>query len=142
MFYSLDKLKPKTKTKNQVFLLLTFRLSYTHCVLFQKRTRKLFSPSKRCFLVSSTLSVQKSCQFLIYTNKKHFGFYFLVLVLVSVYPMNRIVLTKSFHFSSCKNQISYIEQFFVEGLHQETVLLSKVKQYRLLWLQFHHQPQK
>ena len=24
MFYSLDKLKPKTKTKNQIFLLLTF----------------------------------------------------------------------------------------------------------------------
>ena len=29
MFYSLDKLKPKTKTKKQFFLLLTFRLCYT-----------------------------------------------------------------------------------------------------------------
>jgi hypothetical protein len=29
VFYSLDQLKPKTKTKNQIFLLITFRLCYT-----------------------------------------------------------------------------------------------------------------
>ena len=39
MFYSLDKLKPKTKTKNQVFLSLTFWLFYT---LWIEKTWKLF----------------------------------------------------------------------------------------------------
>ena len=29
LIYSLDKLKPRTKTKNQIFLLMTFRLCYT-----------------------------------------------------------------------------------------------------------------
>ena len=29
VIFSLDKLKPKTKTKNQFFLVITFRLCYT-----------------------------------------------------------------------------------------------------------------
>ena len=32
LFVTLDKLEPKPKTKNQIFLLLTFRLFYTLCL--------------------------------------------------------------------------------------------------------------
>ena len=48
VFFSLDKLKLKTKTKNQIILLLTFRLFYTFWI---ERTRKLFFPPLKKFKV-------------------------------------------------------------------------------------------
>ena len=68
VFYLLDKLKPKTKTKNQIFSLLTFHL--------KKRTRKLFSPSKKIFSCPSYSKCIKNRCIFIYANKIFFVFSF------------------------------------------------------------------
>ena len=82
MYNSLDKLKPKTKTKNQIFFVADIStLLYT----LKRRTRKLFSPSKKMFscppyskcikkLLNFQLHQQKIFWFLVFSFRFWFQF--------------------------------------------------------------------
>jgi hypothetical protein len=63
MIYPLDQLKPKTKTKNQIFLLITFRLCYTLL------KRKLFYPA--VFLSPPLFKVYKKVVEFLFTPAKN-----------------------------------------------------------------------
>ena len=79
MFYSLDKLKPKTKTKNLIFLLSTSDLVDISTFLYtlNREDKNTFSPSKKMFSCPPySKCIKKLFNFHLHQQKKFVFFSF------------------------------------------------------------------